>query len=137
MRGRHTVGKGRTTGYRKSQPEDASRVAVARREVEVMLGVKLEDTVRGQDVRGVEGLEWDATVEWRVLFRLQEKVSMTRDTSHTINDHTFLEELELNRPRERAVGFVAWNIRSEWRTRLKGNREILIRNIRRQIGDVQ
>ena len=102
-----------------------------------MLGVKLEDTVRGQDVRGVEGLEWDATVEWRVLFRLQEKVSMTRDTSHTINDHTFLEELELNRPRERAVGSVAWNIRSEGRTRLKGNREILVCNIRRQIGDIQ
>lgn len=53
-----------------------------------------------------------------------------------MNDHTFLEEFELNRPRERAAASVAWNIRSEGRTRLKGNREVLIRDIRREIGDV-
>lgn len=62
---------------------------------------------------------------------------MTRDISDAMKDHTFVEELELNGARERAVGAVAWNIRSERRTRLKGNCEILICNIRRQIGDVQ
>ena len=50
-----------------------------------------------------------------------------------MNDHTFLEKLELNRSREGAVGSVAWDIRSEGCTRLESNGEILIRNIRRQI----
>ena len=102
-----------------------------------MWAVKSGGTVRGREVLEVEGHEWDATAKWPRLFRLWKKVSKIKDTSHTMNDHTFLEELELNRSRERAAASVTWDIRSEGCTRLKGNREILIRNIRRQIGDVQ
>jgi hypothetical protein len=65
----------------------------------------------------------------RAFSAMEESV---RRTSHAINDHTFLEELELNCSREGAVGSVAWDIRSEGCTRLKNNREILIRHIRRQ-----
>lgn len=102
-----------------------------------MWAVRLGGTVTEREVRGVEGLEWDATAKWPRLFRLRKRVLITRDTSHTMSDHTFLEEFELNRSRERAAAFVAWDIGSEGCTRLKGNREIFIRDIRRQIGDVQ
>ena len=102
-----------------------------------MWAVRLGGTGRGREVRVAGGLGWDATAKWPGLFRLGKKALMTRGTSHAINDHTFLEELELNGSREGAVGSVAWDIRSEGRTRLKSNREILIRNIRGQIGDVQ
>lgn len=104
---------------------------------EAMWAARSGGTVREREVRVVEGLEWDATAKWLGLFPLQREGLMTKDTSHAMNDHTFLEELELNCPREGAVGSVAGDIRSEGCARLESNREILIRNIRRQIGDVQ
>lgn len=64
-------------------------------------------------------------------FSAKERMWMTREKSRAMNDHTFLEESELNRSRERAVCSVAWNIRSEGCTRLKCNGEILVCNIRR------
>jgi len=90
-------------------------------------------TVREREVQMVEGLGWDATAKWLGLFPLWREGLMTKSTSHAMNDHTFLEELELNCPRERTVGSVAGDIRSEGCTRLESNRQILVRNIRRQI----
>lgn len=133
MRERHKVGRGHTTGYRRSQPGDASRDAVRQMEVEATWAVMSGGMVRGRELRVAEGLGWDVTAKWPGLFRLWKKVLVAIGTSHAINDHTFLEELELDCSREGAVGSVTWDIRSEGCTRLKSNREILIRDIRRQI----
>ena len=69
--------------------------------------------------------------------------SPTVPSQNLISDHrgnrtlTLLKVLEFDRPRQRSVRPVPFDVRPERRAQLEGNRKIFVPNERRQVGDIQ